>query len=360
MKPKLPRVIFVHSLNNYSGSPKVLQGVIRGFSPSEYRLRLFTSAGEGFLSDLPGVQRENNLYAWTRFRWLTAILLIVSQAYGFVRVLFLSRKDTVFYINTLIPFGVLLACKLTGKKNLVHIHEDIDNVKRLYRWCVWIVKCCADEVIFVSEYQRNKFGFNGKSHVVYNGIEMPEQATSKQLSTEKRLLMVASARVGKGIYQLPLLAKAFPDYAFELILSAGDREVKAYCEQIGVVPNLTVYSVQKSVSAFYDRATLLLQLSQASKFIETYGMTVVEAMAHGVPAVVPEIGGPKELVELTGCGVCCNTENVSDIVRVIELLLQDQQVYRLQSERCLEQAQRFSIEKMQMNIQQIVYEKRYS
>jgi hypothetical protein len=53
------RVIAIHLLNDYSGSPKVLMQLLKGWTKNEFETHLFTCGGrEGFLSDIPKVHNH--------------------------------------------------------------------------------------------------------------------------------------------------------------------------------------------------------------------------------------------------------------------------------------------------------------
>lgn len=359
MKDKRPRVVFIHSLNNYSGSPKVLAGVINAFSPNDFRLDLHTSSGDGFLSNIDGVRMHSNGYKWTNYKWITFFFLILSQCYTFITVCLYSKRNTVFYINTIIPFGAMLACRLTGKKMIVHIHEDMNTAKPLYRFCKKVVQSCVTESIFVSEYLRQVSKVNGISHVVYNGIVLPKTVYQETISSDKKrkvVLMAASLRTEKGVYMFAEIARVLSQYDFELVLSATEEQVHQFIGEVGKISNLHVFPLQRDMSLFYPRASVLLQLSQASKIVETYGLTIVEAMSYGVPAIVPNVGGPKEIIDNSQCGLSCDTENQDEIIRCIEQLLSDK-TYCEFSKRCLMGVKQYTLNQMQKNISTIVYAK---
>ena len=61
--------------------------------------------------------------------------------------------------------------------------------------------------------------------------------------------------------------------------------------------NLKVYARQKDVVPFYREASVVLNLSNKEQFIETFGLTALEAMVFGLPVIVPTVGGIAEMVE---------------------------------------------------------------
>ena len=50
------------------------------------------------------------------------------------------------------------------------------------------------------------------------------------------------------------------------------------------------------VAKFYNQATLVVNLSDKTQFIETFGMTALETMAAGLPVIVPTEGGIAEML----------------------------------------------------------------
>ena len=55
--------------------------------------------------------------------------------------------------------------------------------------------------------------------------------------------------------------------------------------------NLQILSRQEDVTSFYNKATIVLNLSDKHRFVETFGLTALEAMSAGLPVIVPTEGG---------------------------------------------------------------------
>jgi glycosyltransferase involved in cell wall biosynthesis len=54
---------------------------------------------------------------------------------------------------------------------------------------------------------------------------------------------------------------------------------------------------------------------------DTFGNVVIEAQASGVPVIVSDSGGPKELVEDNENGLITKSHDVEDFVRAIRTLI---------------------------------------
>jgi glycosyltransferase involved in cell wall biosynthesis len=348
---KNKNIVFIHSLNNFSGSPNVLSLVIRGFVARGYQTELITSRGEGFLSGLKGVQIRYTCYRWSDNKALTAFYLLLSQLQTFFMVLFMSKTDNLFYINTIVPVGAVWACYLTGKRIVYHVHENMQQPKLGYRIFRWTYKRCNRKNIFVSHYLKSTALNCRDAVVVYNALHsdfVSEAQEDLLLNKNERrdILMVASPRRFKGIFEFAELARILPQFSFELVLSATEAEVSAFTNEAKVPANLIVYPVQSDMHPFYRRAKLILQLSHPEAWIETFGLTILEAMYYGIPAIVPNVGGPKELVTDGKNGYLVNPHNLKEIISKIEKLMPDEQIYAAFSENALAKSKQFSEEKM--------------
>lgn len=61
--------------------------------------------------------------------------------------------------------------------------------------------------------------------------------------------------------------------------------------------NIKILSRQTDVSTFYNKASVVLNLSDKRQFVETFGLTALEAMSAGLPVIVPTEGGIAEIVD---------------------------------------------------------------
>ena len=58
--------------------------------------------------------------------------------------------------------------------------------------------------------------------------------------------------------------------------------------------NLQIISRRNDVTPFYNEASIVLNLSDKQRFVETFGLTALEAMSAGLPVIVPTEGGIAE------------------------------------------------------------------
>ena len=110
--------------------------------------------------------------------------------------------------------------------------------------------------------------------------------------------------------------------------------------------NLTIYPRQNDVTPFYNQASLLLNLSDKNLVIETFGMTVLEAMTAALPVIVPTEGGVAEMVDDGVNGYKIDISEMDNITKRISEMLTDKDTYTRMSHNALKRAQLYDSEIM--------------
>jgi glycosyltransferase involved in cell wall biosynthesis len=257
-----------------------------------------------------------------------------------------------YYINTIVPFGAALACWSTKKNSVYHVHENMQQQKPVYFIFRHVYRLCNRQSIFVSNYLRGT-ALNCRGGIVaYNSLSADfvteaENYLLKTITAKKTtILMVASLRRFKGVYEFVELAKRMSSYPFELVVNATEKEVNNFINEIGSIENLRIYFSQKDLHPFYQRAKLLLQLSHPESWVETFGLTILEAMVYGIPAIVPNAGGPVELIENGANGYTLNPHDLDLISSKIAALMENPELYKTLSDAALCKSKMFSASKM--------------
>jgi len=118
--------------------------------------------------------------------------------------------------------------------------------------------------------------------------------------------------------------------------------------------NLSILSRQEDVAKFYQQASVVLNLSDKRLFIETFGLTALEAMTAGLPVIVPTEGGIAEMVTDSMNGYKIDVMNLDSIEHGIKKLLADKTRYIKMAENALYKAKQFNANAMIEGVEQVL------
>lgn len=93
--------------------------------------------------------------------------------------------------------------------------------------------------------------------------------------------------------------------------------IRQEVSQSGLEEKIILPGYRSNVDAYYNKAIIYFQPS----LVESHGIAVVEAMAHGLPCVVSNIGGLPESVSDSETGFTCAPDDVDSFsTRILQLL----------------------------------------
>ncbi len=359
----MKRIVCFHLFNDYSGSPKVLKMVLEGFLQKGFRVDLVSSKG-GVLDELgpcKGFRHFSYPYRFSANHVLTLLRYTLVQLCTFLwafRYLFL--KDSLFYINTLLPAGPAFAGWLMRKKVVYHYHENAQAKGFFYQsLCRWM-EFFATEIVCVSDYQRSFLKRKEKVVLVPNAL--PEEFVKRmrpdpeEAFRRKKVLMLGSLKRYKGAWEFVELARRLPQFEFELVINDRKESMEALlAAHAEGVKNLAVHPQQKDVVSFYNRASLVLNLSNKNLFVETFGLTALEAMAAGLPVIVPTVGGIAEMVEDGVNGYKIDVQDISGVAESIENILTDRELYLSLAGNALKRSEEFCRSQMMEHLGAVVH-----
>jgi glycosyltransferase involved in cell wall biosynthesis len=353
-------IVGVHLLNDFSGSPLVFKQALEGLAKKGHNVDLYTSfKHEGFLSIVVGAKNKNINYRRSNSKWMTLLFLLLNQGILFFKMLKYWNKEVVFYINTILPFGAALAAKLMRKKVVYHVHETSLRPLVFKQFLFWVLRKTASESIYVSNYLKENEGIKAtRMHTVYNALS--EDFTEKALlhrpspNGSFNVLMLCSLRDYKGVREFWGLAAKIPSANFELVLNANLEEIEVFFGLQQKPSNLKLFSAQKNVHPFFRRAHLVLNLSHPDKWIETFGMTALEANSYSLPVIVPTVGGIAEIVDEGVNGFKIDVSETHQLIQQINALKTQPGEYKKLSMSSSEHARKFSIHEMENKIAAIL------
>ncbi len=264
------------------------------------------------------------------------------------------------------------------KPHVLHMHEDLSlffgligsiglNIRRIFtlhevnvlshsiknRITKLLAKKFIDRYIAVSLYVKTNFISNTlinseKIFVIHNGISLEKFQRTESLSRPSDIICVA--RLFHKIKGQDLLIKALAilkkdGHSFHCRF-VGEGSSRKYLENISEACNLT-----DSIEFLGNRGDIPELLCNAGIFIlpsrlEGFGISIIEAMAVGIPVIASNIAGPGEIILHGKNGVLFENENAKDLAEKILMLISNCTLRNTIVKNALSTAQDYSIEKM--------------
>jgi glycosyltransferase involved in cell wall biosynthesis len=219
-------------------------------------------------------------------------------------------------------------------------------------------------VIFVSKAVQQSEGFLSiPSKVIFNALPSSFKKASSShkyrhdAGTPFNILMLASLKGYKGINEFLDLAQYFKDqkdFKFTLILNANEEAVFNWLKGKVLSKNCNILPSQSNVIPFYKKAHLVLNLSHIDQWVETFGLTIIEAMAHGIPVIVPPVGGPAEIISHGKEGFLVSAYDKTLLIKHIQQLQSNEDLRTKMSENSKKRVMDFSEEKFNQQIYKFI------
>lgn len=356
-------IVVFHLLNDYSGSPMILKTVLNGLLNKGCEIDLVTSKG-GVLDTIANkdtLKRHYYSYNFSMKPIVTLLRYVWVQIYTFFFAFrFLFSRNTVFYINTLLPVGPAFAGWLMRKKVVYHYHENADVKGAVYKGLSKAMNFIASEIICVSDYQKNGLKITRDAKVVPNAVSdqfsqllLPD---AKRAFAAKNILMACSAKMYKGVGEFIEVAKRLPQYNFTLVLNCSPEEKDKFMasNKLEAPTNMSIHSRTDKMYDFYNSASVVMNLSDTKLFIETFGMTVAESLLAGLPCIVPPIGASREIIIEGENGYAIDSHDVDLITQKINYIFSDEAVFTKMAESAVRRSKLFSEQNMVDSIYNVI------
>ena len=336
---------------SHAGLATIVEKTLRPIKIERYR-RLFTHLI---------VQGESS-FAWSRFfpaRRLFELAFRLLQYpilfpwYVVTLTIFFLRTDydRLMVVNGGYPASLLcrsavIAWWLAGKRPLavMNFHNSTTSPSWYYSFVENIIDRLVirsvNHVVSVSRNclssldARKAFVDCDKLSYIYNGITDPTQSlkvgantTKKNLSHKPYCLMLATYETRKGhgylLQAFQTVVKDFNDVQLQIYghglphekKQVSDEVIRLHLEESVVLGGFT-----PQTDSLLAGASVLVVPSQA---YESFGLTIVEAMAFGIPVVTTDVGGMPEVLGDSKAGYVCSKDNSMEFADAIKKILGD-------------------------------------
>ncbi|MDR2360683.1 MAG: glycosyltransferase [Oscillospiraceae bacterium] len=185
---------------------------------------------------------------------------------------------------------------LCGARVINTVHMQTPKTGLALRLNRFIGRFCVNIAVSGAVLSNLKRECAGKTRLIYNGVEMPVTRQSSDVLQPERCVVLSVGRFSpeKGMNVLVKAAARLPELSFTL---AGDGETLAECKTLAT-ENVTFVGYVDDTEPLYRSADIYV----CPSFEEALGLSVLEAMSYGLPAVVTDVGGLPEVAD-ESCGI---------------------------------------------------------
>jgi len=332
---------------SHSGLDTIAEKTTRPVKIKKY-YRVFTSA----IAQGQSILRWSQSFPVRAFFGLVRRLLqypILFPWYVFTLMLFFQRSDfdRLMVVNGGYPASLLgrsavIAWGLAGKRPLavMNFHNSTTPPPWGYTFLENTIDALvirfASHIVSVSKdclgslNSRRAFLGCSKLSYIYNGIEDPTLLlkTVSGISKSKPsryCLMLATYETRKGhaylLQAFQAVVKVFPDVQLQVYGHGRAHEKKRVANDVlrlNLEDNVILGDFTPQTGALLAGASVLVVPSQA---YESFGLTIIEAMAFGVPVVTTDVGGMPEVLGDSNAGYVCSKGNPQKFATAIKNIL---------------------------------------
>lgn len=324
------RYLYVHINNDYSGASYAMKAIIESHGLNNFTL-MTDFQSDGFLkkeisNDIISINYSfkgrglGTIYQLFRYALISLFKLLYTP---------IIRKTNVFYINAISPWTTAVVGRIFNKKVIYHIHEYYVNPSFHIKFYIWIMSLTANELIFVSNFTKEKYlkKYPKLKKIDYCVKFTPvrfETLDFKDLNITTKfngpIVLVCAPKIYKGVEVFVKLAEQTPSKLFKLYLNGN------YFFNYQLPKNLEVFIKHTDIKTALIEACICLNLTQKNLIQETFGLTIWESLTQGTPVIVPDLGGPLEIID-SNCGISCDTRDIKQVINGVSKILEDKSIY---------------------------------
>lgn len=344
-------VLMISARGDYGGGPEHVYQLVKGLI-SDGAIRISVALPK----DEPYWQRFQCLKDVTvfdiphrRFQWS-----VVKKIKRFI------KQERVTIVHThgkgAGAYGFALSwltpCQFVHTPHGIHL-EQYGLFKR------WIYRCYENQfsrrlacVIYVSGGEKKQAStlaiwcYATRVRVILNGVPNklglpPLKCTSH--SCQYDVVVTSRFDYQKNMQEAFAIAQALPDVSFLWLGDGPDRETLMQRAQQQNLSNVEFKGFVGNAAAYLKQAKIYLSTSRW----EGLPLSLLEAFACGLPAVVSDVVGNKDAVESGKTGFCYPLGQIEQAIKKIEKLLKNNMAYQSMSQAAHQSyLEHYTVEKM--------------
>lgn len=343
------KILFIITYLELGGAQKQLFSIIQALDKNKYDIYLY-AGDNGYLKkdflELPDIKVKLEPFLVREINLLFDITV-------FLKLIFFIRKNKFDIVHTHSPKASILgrwAAYLAGVKNIIYtvhgwpFHEFINPVIYFSFWLLEkLTAKITTRILVVSKADfntgvRRKIAPKDKFVLIHYGIDIDKfrgihLKRKNILSSPVSIVNVSCLKPQKGLIYFLQAAKLIlnkrKDLKFFLI---GDghlkRKIHKTIERYGLENNVFLNGWVNDVSSILSKADILVLAS----LWEGLPVSVIEAVAAGIPVVVTDTGGVRDILENYKNGIIIKSRNKKRLYEAVNSILNNYSAWVCQIE----------------------------
>lgn len=384
------RVLFVSHDGGMAGAQKTLLTLLATIDRNRYEPFLIVPDGGQFSQEAENLRIPvfvRQLVHWVpgvssvpkqrRFHHLIKVLKTLrARSWAIAHLIERNQIDLV-YTNTVTCIEGAVAARMTHTPHVWHIHESILGNSELtpilpLHLYHWVINKLSNSVVFCSAILARSYpSLSKKAHIVYNGLTLPtlpdrlfaREAISRLLGVNNKKKIVAIIGMlhpRKDHFTfLAAAEKVLQEWTNVVFLIVGDGPEsykKSIMERIeslnlSTFVRLTGWWPNEEIFKLLAGTDILTVCSEQ----ESFGLTIIEALAMKTPVVSTRCGGPEEIIADGKTGYLVPVRDSAAIAEAICHLLQHPKKAQTFGEMGRQEIlNRFSVESYRDGLQKVI------
>lgn len=300
---------------------------------SEVRRRGFTHSFFGDRTDWPRIENPRSIGH--------AVKLVVTMIRGNLNVLRAAKNRDAIYIAGIqyFYFAIFAAmfAKLRRTRIIFHFHDLVGSSSRKLKFAAWFVTDFVHNTksSYESVMRSNAFITKRRNHIIPCPIRQTAATPAAKgnlaeaFSGRSNILFMGQVSKHKGVDILldafDLLSRSRTNVTLHVVGGCDDPEIRQRLESANPSNQCEIryWGYREDVLDLLKMSDVYVQPSPPSRFDESFGLGLVEAMSVGIPAVCLKSGAFTEIVVHEQTGLICDDERPETLAKSFDRLLLD-------------------------------------